>query len=104
MSNLAIAFPDKTEAQRIRISKKFYHNFIDSFIELIKLVCAGDAFLQKRFTADVRELNELYESGQSCQINMAHTINWEWAQLVLARLTKYKIMVVYMQINGGVVE
>jgi KDO2-lipid IV(A) lauroyltransferase len=104
MSNLAIAFPDKTEAERKKIAKKFYHNFIDSFIEVIKLVSANDAFLQKRFTADVRELNELYATGQSCQIHLGHTFNWEWGQLVLARLTKYKIMVVYMPITSAILE
>lgn len=104
MDNLAIAFPDKTEAERKKIAKKFYHNFIDSFIEVIKLVSAGDAFLQKRFTADVTELNDLFRTGKSCQIHLGHTFNWEWGQLVLARLTKYKIMVVYMPITSAVLE
>jgi Kdo2-lipid IVA lauroyltransferase/acyltransferase len=104
MDNLAIAFPDKTEAERKKIAKKFYHNFIDSFIEVIKLVSAGDAFLQKRFTVDISELNDLYETGKSCQIHLGHTFNWEWGQLVLARLTKYKIMVVYMPITSAVLE
>jgi KDO2-lipid IV(A) lauroyltransferase len=104
MSNLAIAFPDKTEAERKRIAKKFYRNFIDSFIEVIKLVSAGDAFLQKRFTVDIRALNDLYPSGKSCQIHLGHTFNWEWGQLVLARLTKYKIMVVYMPITNAALE
>lgn len=104
LSNLAIAFPDKTEAERLQIARKFYHNFIDSFIEVIKLVSAGDAFLQKRFTADVRELNELYATGKSCQIHLGHTFNWEWGQLVLTNLTAYKIMVVYMPITSAVME
>jgi KDO2-lipid IV(A) lauroyltransferase len=104
MGNLAIAFPDKTEAERLRIAKKFYHNFIDSFIEVIKLVSAGDDFLQRRFTADVSELNELYATGKSCQIHLGHTFNWEWGQLVLSRLTPYKIMVVYMPITSAVME
>src|ERR1700712_216079 len=90
MDNLAIAFPGKTEAERLRIAKKFYHNFIDSFIEVIKLVSAGDDFLQRRFTVDITELNELYATGQSCQIHLGHTFNWEWGQLVLSRLTSYK--------------
>lgn len=104
MSNLAIAFPDKTEAERLRIAKKFYHNFIDSFIEVIKLVSAGDAFLRKRFTADVRVLNDLHATGKSCQIHLGHTFNWEWGQLVLSELTPYKIMVVYMPISSPVLE
>lgn len=104
MSNLAIAFPDQTEAQRRRIAKKFYHNFIDSFIEVIKLVSAGDAFLRKRFTADVQVLNDLHATGKSCQIHLGHTFNWEWGQLVLSELTPYKIMVVYMPISSAMLE
>src|ERR1700754_3423667 len=104
MSNLAIAFPDKTEAERERIAKKFYHNFIDSFIEVIKLVSASDAFLQKRSSRDVTELNELYETGQSCQIHLGHTFNWEWGQLVLSSLTDYKLLVVYMPIKNKFFE
>src|SRR5882757_11573962 len=38
MGNLLIAFPALTEEERVRIAKKFYHNFIDSFIEVIKLL------------------------------------------------------------------
>jgi Kdo2-lipid IVA lauroyltransferase/acyltransferase len=100
MSNLEIAFPEKTSEERIRIAKKFYHNFIDSFIEVIKLISASQAFLQKRFTADTGELNELYKTGKSCQLHLGHTFNWEWGHLALTKLTPYQILVVYMPITN----
>jgi KDO2-lipid IV(A) lauroyltransferase len=100
ISNLEIAFPEKTPAERIRIAKKFYHNFIDSFIEVIKLISASQAFLQKRFTADTDELNELYKTGKSCQLHLGHTFNWEWGHLALTKLTPYQILVVYMPITN----
>lgn len=104
MHNLQIAFPEKTEAERIVIAKGFYHNFIDSFIEVIKLISAGDAFLKKRFTVDTNILDELYKSGKSCHLHLGHTFNWEWGQLVLSTLTPYKLMVVYMPISNPVFE
>src|ERR1700733_11954386 len=104
MGNLLLAFPEKTEAERIRIAKKLYHNFIDFFVEVIKLVSAGDAFLQKRFTADTGELGELYKTGKSCQLHLGHTFNWEWGHLVLTGLTKYQILVVYMPISNAALE
>jgi len=104
MGNLLIAFPEKTEAERIRIAKKFYHNFLDSFIEVIKLISASDAFLQKRFTLDASVLEDLYKSGKGCQVHLGHTFNWEWGQLVLTKLTKYKILVVYMPITNAAFE
>ena len=104
MHNLQIAFPEKTEAERVVIAKAFYHNFIDSFIEVIKLISAGDAFLKKRFTVDTTVLDELYKSGKSCHLHLGHTFNWEWGQLVLSTLTPYKLMVVYMPISNAVFE
>ena len=36
-SNLAIAFPEKSEAEKTLIMKDFYKGFVDTFIETIKL-------------------------------------------------------------------
>ena len=104
MANLELAFPEKTEAQRIRIAKKFYRNLIDSFIEVVKLMSASQRFLQRRFTVDTGVLKELYASGRSCQIHLGHTFNWEWGQLVLSGLTDYKLLVVYMPIKNQFFE
>ena len=104
MSNLLIAFPEKTEAERIKIAKQFYLNFIDSLIETIKLMSASEKFLQKRFTANVDVINELYKTGKACQLHLGHTFNWEWGQLVLRPLTPYKLMVVYMPISNKIFD
>ncbi|HVW62628.1 MAG TPA: lysophospholipid acyltransferase family protein, partial [Puia sp.] len=102
--NLERAFPEKTNAERIRIAKKFYRNLIDSFIEVIKLLSSGPRFLRKRFTMDTSILNELHATGASCQVHLGHTFNWEWGQLVLTGLTDYKIMVVYQPITNKFFE
>lgn len=105
MHNLLVAFPEKTETERVAIAKQFYKNFIDSFIEAIKLVSAKDDFLKKRFTiTNAGALNELHQSGKSCQVHLGHTFNWEWGQLVLQTCTLYKLMVVYMPISNAVFE
>ncbi|MDP4148928.1 MAG: lysophospholipid acyltransferase family protein [Bacteroidota bacterium] len=100
MNNLKIAFPEKSGEERVRIAKKFYHHFIDSFLEVVKLLTASQTFVQKRFTMDVGELNDLYASGKSCQLHLGHTFNWEWGHLALTKLTPYQILVVYMPITN----
>src|SRR5258708_2681897 len=87
MDNLEKAFPEKTPAERLRIAKKFYHNFIDSFIEVVKLVSASEAFLHRRFTVDRSALDEVYATGKSCQLHLGHTFNWEWGQRGLTKQT-----------------
>jgi len=100
MSNLQIAFPEKTEAERKAIGKKFYKNFIDSFIETIKMVSASDAYIEKRVSGNWELLNEVYSTGRSLQIHLGHTFNWEWANLVGAKLMRYTFLGVYMPINN----
>ncbi len=104
MDNLRRAFPEKTEKELVMIAKKFYHNFIDSFIEVVKLVSASDRWLARRFTVDVTALDQLYPTGKSAQMHLGHTFNWEWGQLVLTALTKYQILVVYMPISNKPLE
>ena len=42
LGNLTIAFPEKTDAERLRIAKDFYHNLIDTFIETLKFLSISD--------------------------------------------------------------
>jgi len=104
MDNLRQAFPGKSEEELVQIAKKFYHNFIDSFVEVIKLISASESWLSRRFTVDTEVLDELYASGKSCQMHLGHTFNWEWGQIALTRLTKFKIVVVYMPIGNKLFE
>ena len=47
LQNLAIAFPEKSQQERVLIAKKFYRNFIDTFIETIKLFSASEEFMRQ---------------------------------------------------------
>jgi len=104
MDNLGHAFPEKSESERITIAKKFYHNFLDSFIEVIKLISASESWLKKRFTVDMKVLDDVYATGKSCQMHLGHTFNWEWGQIVLTQLTRFKVLVVYMPISSKIFE
>src|SRR5216684_6490065 len=56
--NLRLAFPEKTAAELIRIEKKFYRNFVDNFIETLKLLSANRNYIKKRFVLDNPEVLE----------------------------------------------
>ena len=104
MQNLEIAFPEKSNADRVKIAKAFYHNLLDSFIETIKLVSASRLFLEKRVTANWEVLEPLFKTGKSCQLHLGHTFNWEWGHHVLSSHTKYPVLVVYMPLSNAVLE
>lgn len=100
MNNLNIAFPEKTTIEKIKISKKFYHNFIDSLIETLKVISASDQFLKRHFTANWEVLNQLYQKGESCEILMGHTFNWEWGNHAINLNVEYTFLAVYMPITN----
>lgn len=102
--NLQKALPEKTDQERKKIAKQFYHNLLDSFIETIKLFSASRAFLEKRVTANWEVLEPLSRSGKSCQLHLGHTFNWEWGHHVLTANTAYNILVVYMPISNATIE
>lgn len=104
MSNLSIAFPEKTEGERKKIAKKFYHNLVDMFIETIKMISSSQKFLDKRVAANWETINALTSSGKSVQMHMGHNFNWEWGSVVAARKVDLPILVVYMPIGNKIFE
>jgi Kdo2-lipid IVA lauroyltransferase/acyltransferase len=101
MINLGIAFPEKTHADRKKIAKQFYHNFIDSYIEMIKLLSAPDSFIKAHFRIENPEIyEEIFRSGRRCQILLGHTLNWEYANLAIPFYTSYHFLVAYMPLTN----
>src|SRR5260221_493275 len=97
MTNLEIAFPEKTDKQRRVIARQFYRNFTDNFIETIKLLSASPDFLRERFILDNPELLEhFHEKGQKVQLHMGHLFNWEIANVAMPLRTNYTFIVIYM--------
>jgi KDO2-lipid IV(A) lauroyltransferase len=102
MKNLLIAFPEKTEEERILIAKKFYHNFTDTFIETIKLLSVSEKTLTKRFSSNIELVNSFYDTGVNIQLQSGHFFNWEFVNLGISRFGKYPFVGVYMVISNKV--
>jgi KDO2-lipid IV(A) lauroyltransferase len=100
MQNLIIAFPDKTLKERTRIAKNFYHKFIDSMIETIKLLSAPDSFFEKHFTGNWEVVEKYYLEGRSVQLHMGHNFNWEWGNVTTVKHLSYKFLGVYMPLGN----
>lgn len=71
-SNLQIAFPEKSMAERTRIAKDFYHQFINTMIETILLISMSDRRFDKRVTSNAEVLNRYIDSGKNVQLHTGH--------------------------------
>jgi KDO2-lipid IV(A) lauroyltransferase len=100
MYNLQIAFPEKTKQERVRIAKNFYHNFVDSMIESVKLLSASDRFFENRFTGNWDLVDRFYDTGKSVQLHLGHNFNWEWGNVIVQKKVRYQMLGVYRSISN----
>ncbi len=100
MSNLAIAFPEKTEKERLQIAKKFYHNLIDTFLEAIKFISISKKEIQKRSSGEFELINGLTDKGYNVHIMAGHQFNWEFANTLCSMSLKIPFVGIYMPISN----
>jgi KDO2-lipid IV(A) lauroyltransferase len=79
LNNLQLVFPEKSERELLSIRRKFYHHFVDVFMEMIKTFTISKKELDKHYTYTNLELiKELKKDGKSVILISAHYANWEW--------------------------
>ncbi len=79
LSNLQLAFPEKSEIELLKIRKKFYHHFVDVFMEMIKTFTISKKELDKHYSyKNIELIKQLKKDGKSVILISAHYANWEW--------------------------
>ncbi len=104
MSNLAIAFPEKTLEERQKIARQFYLNFLDTFIESIKMISISKKELIRRSDCEFEYINELIAKGRNIHIMAGHQFNWEFANLVYAMHLRTPFVGIYAPIGSKVMN
>jgi KDO2-lipid IV(A) lauroyltransferase len=104
MGNLKIAFPKKTENERIIIAKQFYRNLTDSFIETIKMFSLNKNKFLKRCNGNFKVVNDLAEKGKNVNLHGAHQFNWEYANWIYAMKINLVVASVYMPIKNKILN
>ncbi len=98
LGNLKIAFPDKSEAERVVIAKQFYRNMIDSFVESIKFITLSASTAHKRSSADFLVLDQALASGKPVYALGCHQFNWEYVNILFPQHLTVPFIGVYMPI------
>jgi len=104
-ANLKIAFPDRSDKELYRISKQFYHNLSDTFVEIIKLISMSDKTFEKRCKGDFSMINELIKKGKNIQLHAGHQFNWEFGSLLMSKeIQSIPTYAVYMPLTNKAME
>ncbi len=104
LGNLQIAFPEKTEAERKKIARKFYQYFTDTFIECLKCISISKKQLEKRNTSNYDLVNDLIARGYSINILGGHQFNWEYGSLLYSLHVKKPMTAIYIPITNKILD
>jgi len=100
LNNLKLALPEKSPKQLLEIRKKFYHHFIDVFIEMIKSFTVSKEEVYKHYKyPNIDFFTELYKDGKSVILVGPHYANWEWIMSVDS-FVDYKGYAAFTKINN----
>ncbi|USD25143.1 lysophospholipid acyltransferase family protein [Flagellimonas marinaquae] len=98
--NLKLVFPDKSDAERILIEKKFYQHMCDMFLEMIKTMGISNKQLQQRFTfSNLEVLHQLEAKNKSIILMFPHYASWEWVIALDAHIAS-KGYAIYQKIGN----
>lgn len=93
--NLVRSFPEKSQEEIRKITKKFYHHLSDLGLETIKFNQMTEKEIDDRlkvYGLDIYE--EYYRAGKSIVLLGQHHNNWEWSGSI-QRFIKAQYLVVY---------
>lgn len=98
--NLKLAFPEKPEKELLKIRRKFYHHFVDVFMEMIKTFTISKKTLDKHYTyTNIDLVKELKKDGKSVILISAHYANWEWI-IGMNSFINYNAIAAYKNISN----
>lgn len=100
MNNLRIAFPEKTDAELKGIRRKFFRNFMHTWIETIKFISLSKKGFDRMITADYSVLHELYKKHDRVTMIAGHFMNWELNNFNLPMHQPYPFLAVYMPLSS----
>ncbi len=95
-TNLKNSFPERGEAERRQIERRYYRYMADLMVETIKMITVSEKSLRKRMKPTNPELVDHYfKQGRSIIAAAGHYCNWEMAALAFGLLTTEKRIIVY---------
>jgi KDO2-lipid IV(A) lauroyltransferase len=102
-ANFKTALPHLSDAEMIRLEKKFYRHFCDLVVETVKSFSISETELKKRMlTTNTDMLNTYLNKGRSVLAVTGHYGNWEWAAMSLALQSSWPTYGLYMPLKNKV--
>lgn len=104
LSNLTIAFPEKSEEEKIRIAKKFYHHLTDNSFEVLKLLSMSDKHFLERCGGNFDLVNEVAMRGKNIQLHSGHQFNADYGILYSSKHLMHPFFAMYVHVSNHAIN
>lgn len=102
MENLKNSFPDKSEAERTLIAKKYYSHFCDLALESLKMFTISEKDAKERMVyLDTHIAQKYYDQGKSLIVAMAHYNNWEMVAVTVDQAIPQQAYAIYKPLTNA---
>ncbi len=82
--NLDNSFPDRTEAERRQIERRFYRFFCDYVVETVKFMTMTPEEMKRRMQVKgVEQMDQELDRQPFCFLMLGHYGNWEWISSIV---------------------
>ena len=97
--HLAECFPEKSEDERRKIEREYYHWFCDYIVETLKLLTISKDNLVRRIRFENTDrVKRSFDEGRNVALYLGHYCNWEWVSSIPLHFEDYKDKVFFGQI------
>jgi KDO2-lipid IV(A) lauroyltransferase len=103
--NLRIAFPEKSDRERKRIAKQFYHYFCDLIVEAPKMMTWSEEKMRKHMIFDgIEQIQRDNAAGTNFTLYIGHFGQWEWIPSIALWLPKASCAQIYARLHDSVAD
>ena len=103
--NLARSFPEKSAAERAKISRAFFRHFCDLIVESFKSFTISDTEIRKRYQVlNPEALEPYFRAGRSVILSGGHYNNWEWLAVALRQQILHRAVAIYKPLSNTFLE
>jgi KDO2-lipid IV(A) lauroyltransferase len=103
-NHLSQTFPDMSPEDREKTARRFFRNFTDVWVEMIKIFSMSEADALKRLKFDFSLMDKWYPTGKSVQIVGGHFMNWEYLPVAIPLGQPYTALAIFMPLSNPVFD
>ncbi len=105
IENIQKSFPYKTSEEHLAITKKFYKQVCDLFLESMKIFTVSKRNIKKYISCSNPEvINSFFDQGKNVVIAVGHYNSWELMLAGINEFIKHQAIVIYQPLSNSFLD